>query len=367
MARFLRMLLGGGALDGVRVISPEGFAHWTAPQVEIAGNALGLTIYEAHEHGVRSIGHGGDLSHFHSELHAMPEHGFGVFVAQNSVGKSARLLRGVLVPALVKRYLATPRLEQPIAFEKTPAAALTGSYMTTRLSDASWLRIQGLLVQTRLRVREDGEVELSGITDAAGNPERWREVAPGRFRSADGAREFAVVRAAGRTVELEPWFPGLTYERVGLLDSRAFGLAVLTPALAIALAALVAPLAGWLMRRGIGAPPAPARARLPRVLERATAGVWVLSSATFVAFTLDASRKLWRFSRHEDAPLVTAIAGFWLAAALSLVCAVVTARERPAAPVSRRRRLARALPALAFLGLTWFAWNWGLLSDPTRY
>jgi CubicO group peptidase (beta-lactamase class C family) len=368
MLRFLLMLLGGGALDGVRVISPDGFARWTEPQVRVAGNALGLAIYEAHLHGVRSIGHGGDLSYFHSELHAMPEHAFGVFVAQNSLGKSDRLLPAVLVPALVRRYLAAPRREQPPAFARTPPESLTGSFMTTRRSDRSWLRLQGLLLQTELRARESGELELSGIRDAAGNPERWREVAPGRFRSADGEREIELVRdATGRVVELEPWFPGLTYERAGLLDTQRFALAVFAPSAALALGALLAPLTGRVARRALGAPPAPPRARLPRALTLATGSLWLAGLGGFVTFALDASRNLWRFSRGNDGPLLAATAGIWLAAGLSVACAAAVARELRAPAPSRARRAARALPALAYLALSWFAWHWGLLSDPTRY
>ena len=369
MQRFLLMLLRGGELDGVRVISPEGFAQWTQAQVDVAGNALGLAIYEAHLYGVRSIGHGGDLSHFHSELHAMPAHGFGVFVAQNSLGKGDRLLRGVLVPALVKRYLAEPRPEPAVKFERTPPSELAGAYMSRRRSDWSWTRIVGLLDQTTLSVREDGALELRGITDAAGNPERWREVAPGRFRSHDGARELELIRnGAGRVVEVEPWFPGLTYERAAFLDTQAFGLGLLAPSLAIALGALLAPLAGRLARRGLGAPPAPPRAFAPRALSLATAAAWVASIAGFAAFAQAASQSVWRFSRGSDGPLVAAILGMWLAAALSIACAVVCARElRAATGVLRARRAFRALPALAYLALTWFAWNWGLLSNPTVY
>jgi CubicO group peptidase (beta-lactamase class C family) len=368
MARFLRMLLGGGELDGVRVISREGFARWTEPQVVVAGNGLGLAIYEAHLHGVRSIGHDGDLSHFHSALHAMPEHAFGVFVAQNSLGKSERMLRDVLVPALVKRYLAEPQREPAAAFAPTPAEALTGSFMTTRRSDASWIRLQGLLAQTTLRPREDGELELRGIRDAAGNPERWREVAAGRFRSADGEREIALVRdATGRVVALEPWFPGITYERAGLLDSQAVGITVLASSALIALATLLAPVVGRAARHALGAPAPPPRARLPAALTLASAAAWLAAIAVFAAFAGAAARSLWRFSRGEDAPLLAAILAMWLAVALSIACAVAVARELRAPVISPARRVARALPPLAFLALSWFAWNWGLLSDPTVY
>ncbi len=368
MARFMLMLLGSGELDGARVLSRESFARWTQPQVDIAGNGLGLAIYETHLHGVRSLGHGGDLSHFHSELHVMPEHGFGVFVSQNSLGKSPRLLRSALVPALVKRYFAQPSLEQPKAIEPGHAARVVGAYMTTRRSDASWLRIQGLLDQTVVSASEDGTLEARGITDAAENTLRWREVAPYRFRTLDGEREIEFVRdAEGRVVELEPWFPGVTYERAGFTDTQGFALAVFPVAAFVALGALLAPLAGRLTRRALGAPPAPARGRVARRLTLVTAGAWLAGASAFSAFTLDAATSVWRFSRNEDALLVAAIGVMWVAAALSVACIVAAAREVRDARLTLGRRAARALPALAFLALTWFAWNWGLLSDPTRY
>ncbi len=368
MARFLAMLLGRGELDGARVISEEGFARWIAPQVLIAGNGLGLAIYESHPHGVRTIGHGGDLSHFHSELHAMPEHGFGVFVSQNSLGKSPRLLRSVLVPALVKRYLAQPSLEQPKMIAPGHAAEVAGAYMTTRRSDASWMRIQGLLVQVLVSEREGRTIEARGITDAAGNTERWREVAPYRYRTLDGEREIEFVRdEAGRVVELQPWFPGVTYERAGFADTQAVALAVFPAAALIALGALLAPLAGRLTRRALDAPVAPARALAARVLTLVTAGAWLGSLGAFGAFAQGAATNFWRFSRNEDGVLVASIGVMWLAAALSLLCLAVAAREVRDARLTLARRAGRALPVLAFLALTWFAWNWGLLSDPTSY
>jgi hypothetical protein len=279
------------------------------------------------------------------------------------------LLRNALVPALVKRYFAdAPRPAGP-AFEKTPAAALEGSYMTTRRSDVSWMRLQGLLGQVVVRARADGALEARGLTDAAGNPERFREVAPGSFRSGDGEREIAFVRdAAGRAIELQPWFPGLTYERARFWDTQDVALAVFAPAAAIALGVLLAPLVGALARRALGAPPAPPRGLGARWLGRATAAAWLAGLGGFAAFGADAAQNVWRFSEREDAPLAAAIFAIWGAAVLSVACAATTARElRAARALTPARRFARALPALAFLALTWFAWNWALLSNPARY
>jgi CubicO group peptidase (beta-lactamase class C family) len=368
MARFVLMLLGRGELNGVRVLSPESFERWIAPQVDVAGNGMGLTIYEAHPHGVRTLGHGGDLSHFHSELHAMPEHGFGVFVAQNSLGKSPRLLRSVLVPALVKRYLAEPDREPVKAIDPGHAAEVVGAYMTTRRSDRTWLRLQALLDQPLVSAREDGTIEARGIEDAAGNTRRWREVAPYRFRTLDGEREIEFVRdAGGNVVELEPWFPGVTYERAGFADTQTVALAVFPAAALVTLGTLFAPLVGLALRRAFGAPAAPPRGRAPRALALVTAAAWAGSLAAFSAFALDAATSVWRFSRGADGVLVASICGIWLAAALSLASTAATSWELSAPQVTAARRAARALPALAFLALTWFAWNWGLLTDPTRY
>jgi len=368
MARFLAMLLGRGALDGQRVISEEGFARWIAPQVQLAGNGLGLAIYESHPHGVRTIGHGGDLSYFHSELHALPEHGFGVFVAQNSMGNGGRLLRSVLVPALMKRYFAEPGRDAEQSADAGHAAEVAGAYMTNRRSDASWLRLQGLLDQVVVTPSADGTIEARGIVDAAGNTQRWREVAPYRFRSLDGEREVAFARDEhGRVAWLEPAFPGVAYERAGFADGQSLASVLFPAAAAIAIAALLAPIAGWIARKGLGAPRAPARGAFASALTRLTAFVWLAALGSFAWFALDAASNFWRFSQREDGVLVASLAGMWLAAALSIVCALATARELRDARATGLRRAARMLPALAFLALTWFAWHWRLLSDPTRY
>jgi hypothetical protein len=133
------------------VLSEQAFARWVEPQVTLAGNGLGLVIMESRPHGVRLIGHGGDLSYFHSEVLVSPEHGFGVFVAQNSLGNGARMLRQVLVPALAERYFAT----KPREWQRTAAAGhareVAGTHITLRRSDHSLMRVLGLLAQTRER------------------------------------------------------------------------------------------------------------------------------------------------------------------------------------------------------------------------
>ena len=74
------------------------------------------------------------------------------------------------------------------------------------------------------------------------------------------------------------------------------------------------------------------------------------------------------FERAGQAVMAKIMENDKAAAALSLVCAAASARElRAATELSAARRIARALPPLAFLALAWFAWNWGLLTNPARY
>lgn len=368
MTRFMRMLLGRGELDGARVLSHDAFARWLEPQVTVAGNALGLAIMESRPHGVRLLGHGGDLSYFHSELAVSPEHGFGVFVAQNSLGNGGRLLRQALVPALVKRYFAERRREHAVAIEPGHAHEVAGTYMTTRRSDRSLMRVLGLLSQTRVTARDAHRIEGEGLTDAAGNTRTWREVAPYRFRSEDGELEIEFARdEPGRVTHVLPWFPGLTFERARFVDTLRFSLSVLLPALAVVLVTLVAPLAGLVARRSFRAAPAPPRPLTQRALFTATAALWLGAFAAILAFSGSAASAFWRFSSGNDTPLLVAVGLLWVAAALSLACLPLGWRALRDPSLSRWRRLGRALPALAFLALAWFAWNWGLLSNPTRY
>jgi hypothetical protein len=193
-------------------------------------------------------------------------------------------------------------------------------------------------------------------------------VAPYRFRSEDGELEIEFARdSASRVTHVLPWFPGVTFERARFVDTLRFSLGLLLPSLVVVFGSLLAPLTGRLSRRALGAPPAPRPARVHRALIRATALLWLGAFGAILAFSGVAANAFWRFSRGHDTPLLFAVGAIWLAAALSLACAPLAVRALRDASVSRARRIGRALPVLAFLALSWFAWNWGLLSNPTRY
>jgi CubicO group peptidase (beta-lactamase class C family) len=368
MQRFLLALLAGGELEGRRILAPESFARMLEPQVAVAENALGLTIYEQHPYGVRLLGHSGDLAYFHAQLAFSPEHRFGVFVAQNSAGNGP-LLSSVLIPALAKRYFAEPREPAVGSPAAQPGAAsdVSGTYMVSRRSDATLMRTLGLVGQIRVQRGADGTLELGGSRDAAGATPRYRAVAPDRYRSLDGRDEIAFERdAQGRAVRLLVAFPGVSFERVGLVDSRAFTVVLVGAALVVSLFALIAPVLGLAVRAALRAP-ARSSPQLGRGLIPLTAGLWLAHVLTAAVFLQQASREFWRLAPGEDGALIAAVALAWLAAAASLAALwkILTALRDPQR--STLQRLGALVPALAFLSLTWYAWHWRLLSNPLQY
>ncbi len=314
--------------------------------------------------GCGCSGHGGDTAYFHSLLAVSPELGFGVFVSQNSLGNGGSALREVLVPALAKRYFAR---ERPAPAEASARIAdALGRYMVSRRSDHSVMRVLGLMAQ--VEVSEDhGEIVTNGFADMAGNPARWREVAPDRFRLLDGRVEIEFQRdAGGRVVRALPPFPGVTFERIGLLDSAALAAALGGPALVIVVFTLGASLAGGTVRRALGAPPRGARPWDERLAAPVAAALWVAVGAG-IARVAAYGNEIWRFSRGEDGWLQATLGLAWAAVAASGWAIFVAQRAARDPQRSHARRILVALPALAFLALSWLAWNWGLVSNPARY
>lgn len=362
MTRFLRAMLAGGELDGRRILTHESFARMLEPQVTVAGNALGLVIYEQHPYGVRLLGHSGDLVYFHSQLAFSPEHGFGVFVAQNSAGNGP-LLGDILIPALAKRYFSDPeRTRESQAVPRGELGDVSGVYMVSRRSDDTLLRTLGLAGQIRVRTGPDGVLELGGSRDVSGNAPRYRAIAPDRYRSLDGRDEIAFERdASGRAVRLLGSFPGVSFERVGLLDSQLFTFLLLGAALGVTAVVLLAPGIRFLL----GAPASGPRVR--RALAPLTAGLWLAHFLLGAAFARQVSRELWRMAPGGDDLLIAAVALAWLAAGASLATSVAAVAALRDPEIVWLRRLAALVPALAFLSLTWYAWHWRLLSNPLQY
>jgi CubicO group peptidase (beta-lactamase class C family) len=112
MARFVRMMLNRGTLDGARIVSPESIARMETTETGLAAragfkNGYGLGNYVSVRHPIVTHGHDGGIDGFLSAYAYMPENGLGYFLSINASSPALRqvedhlftyITRGVAVP-----------------------------------------------------------------------------------------------------------------------------------------------------------------------------------------------------------------------------------------------------------------------------
>jgi CubicO group peptidase (beta-lactamase class C family) len=94
MARFVRMMLNRGDLDGVRIVSPESITRMETPETSLAARAglkdgYGLGNYEDEEEALTKHGHDGGIDGFLSRYVYIPEAGAGYFFSINDFSSSS--------------------------------------------------------------------------------------------------------------------------------------------------------------------------------------------------------------------------------------------------------------------------------------
>jgi len=198
MARFMLAFLDNrGAL-----MSPETrakmFANVNRPIPGLPAMALGF--YHEDRNGQMIVGHGGDTNWFHSDLHLIVDQGVGLYMSFNSGGKdaAAHVIRARIFEQFMDRYYPDPRpVPQTIATAKEHGALMAGHYLSTRASASNWLRFIGLLGEAKVTLNADDTISVSALTDPAGVPKRWREVAPWQWREVDGSSLLGATVASG--------------------------------------------------------------------------------------------------------------------------------------------------------------------------
>src|SRR5882724_7623080 len=86
MGRFIRALMNGGELDGVRILPKARLDDMTAPQSATPAGFLGLAFFGTKVAGHDAIGHDGETMTFFSDLKFWPAHGIGIFVSRDGLG-----------------------------------------------------------------------------------------------------------------------------------------------------------------------------------------------------------------------------------------------------------------------------------------
>ncbi|AZU02818.1 beta-lactamase [Glycocaulis alkaliphilus] len=193
MARFMIAHLNRG--EGL--LSPETTEqmHTTADRKLTGVNAMLLGFYEQNRNGHRIIGHGGDTTLFHSNLHLYLDHGVGLFISMNSTGRSGATgrVRQALFEGFTDRYFPAEAGEDLPTLDTAEehGRMLVGNYVISRRAHQNFVAATALLTQPSVTMNADNEISLSILTDASGTPLRFREVEPFVWQQVNGVERLS--------------------------------------------------------------------------------------------------------------------------------------------------------------------------------
>ena len=371
MARFAIAHLQDGQMGDARILRPETarLMHSRLFALDDAANGMAHGFYEESRNGHRIIGHAGDTIYFHSDFHLILDNGVGFFISYNSAGKGELSPRTTLWEAFLDRYFPyTPPAAALPASAKQDTKAVSGSYMLSRRSDSSFLKIASLLGQLTVSPAGDGLIEVAQLTGPNGKPKRWREVSPTTFREENG-QDVLVFKPDqnGRLLMVLP-YPFFIGQRVGLLENNKLLLTVIGISLSIMLLTLLLWPVAWLMRRHY-------RHRLEltrgeRWLRLAVRLVLALDLMFIIAMTalvLYGLNHLWVFSDRGNLwfHLIQAIGIFGAIGTLLVLYNAVRSWSNKQKRIWGK--LQATILALATLGFVWFAFAGNLFSFSSNY
>jgi CubicO group peptidase (beta-lactamase class C family) len=379
MARFMIAQLQDGRYGDAAILTPASVKamheqHYT-PAPGMPGYGLGF--YREDRNGLRIAGHGGDTVLFHSDLHLLLDKGVGIFMSFNSAGSpdagGVRMVRAALFHDFLDRYFPTPLPPAPtLASAAGDASKVVGWYQMTRRNDSA-LRLFSLLSQFHVAADADGTLTVSPmLSDDAGKPLHWREVAPLQYREANGRDRLDFVARANGSIDYwtTDYLPAITvFERVPATHAAGHVMPLLGLSMLVVLLALLVWIVGPLLRRHYGAALqlAPAARRFRR-LSRAGVLVLFLSLAGWFALVaaIGANEKL--LLHGSAAPWMVLLYTLGVFALVG-VLAIVAHAVRTVAPAQRSRwvRFGEVALALAALYLGWFILAFGLVSFNTHF
>ena len=307
MARFMIAHLQRGTLDGQQILRPEtaDMMH-DSPLAKVDPyslipplNRMELGFFETNINGREVIGHLGDTQAFHTSLHLFMKEGAGLYVSFNSPGKAAAVqgLRTAVFEDFADRYFpnvapADGRVDARTAAEH--ARMMAGRWIASRRADSSFLSalywLQGQAVVT---VGPKGELVVPSVTNAAGRPRQWVEIAPFVWRDQYGHDLLAAKVIDGKVMR---WSfslaaPFEVFDRVPAHLSAGWIVPLLIAALLVLLlTALFWPTAYFVRRHFRAAAPVAGRAlkaqratRLMAALDVGLLLVWMVTAVSLLA------------------------------------------------------------------------------------
>jgi CubicO group peptidase (beta-lactamase class C family) len=259
MAHFMIAHLHDGQYDGTSILKPDIARLMHSPQSRMAPgmNGFALGFYQEDRNGLRIIGHAGDTTPFHSDLHLVLDKDVGVFMSFNSLGKDAEVgrLRENVFRAFLDRYFPyTPPQEKTVANPGPDAARVAGYYTESRRIDSA-LRVLSAMGQSSVTARPDGTIQVSMLKDLSDTEKRWREVGPLTYREVGGQTHLKFVTDEDGRIAYwisDDFIPVELAQRVYGIKQLAVFKTMWLGFIGSALLLLALWLGGWIARRRFG-------------------------------------------------------------------------------------------------------------------
>ena len=166
IGRFIRALMNGGELDGVRILPKARLDEMMAPASATPAGYLGLVFFGTKVADRDAIGHGGETMTFFSDLNIFPAQGIGVFVSRDGIGEITAA-RQIPQPAaaIARRFL--PRAPEPADRRATAFpdnADVAGIYQLSRRAESTFVRLAALFSEFVVKVDSAGNARLFAAT-----------------------------------------------------------------------------------------------------------------------------------------------------------------------------------------------------------
>ena len=372
MAQFMIAHLQDGQLGDAKILKPETarLMHSRLFALDDAANAMCYGFYEETRNNQRIIGHGGDTVYFHSDMHLVLDQKVGFFVSYNSAGNSSGLgdsPRANLWEAFLDRYYPSSTTATSSASAKDDAKAAAGTYVLSRKSENSFLKVASVLQQFSVSPVGDGDIEVPQLTGPNGKPKRWQGVGPMTFLERDGSDKLIFKPDQNGHMQMILPYPFFIGQRIGTLQNGKLISIVLGASLVFMLATLLLWPIAWFVRRHYGRKlDLSPKERLLRVLVRIVFAVDLIFIAALFGLVTYGLTHLEVFSdRGTMWFLIVQIVGILgaLGTLIVLFNAILTWIHRRGFWV----KLQAALMLLACVGVLWFAFAGNLLRFTSNY
>ncbi|WP_407642856.1 serine hydrolase domain-containing protein [Caulobacter segnis] len=360
MARYMTLLLNGGAIDGKTVFSARTAQAFRTPMYRPAPEAAGWNAGFQDiplPGGRRGFGHGGATLYFHSNMVIAPELGLGVFISVNT--DSGANLPATLPATIIEHFYANPpAVPQASAISYEQAKLYEGDYLTTRRAYGGLEGfINRVIGRATVRATADGRLSISEggsatLFNAAGRP--------GVFKAVDGPLVIVFDANGDRPSRFYAARGFATYERIGPMRSAL----LLIVTVGLAGLASVATVLGTIVRNRREARQTPVQARASQ-MQTAQAVLWLISAACMGVFAVRASDQTAAFFGWPSGWLLSGSACALVAALMAVVTLgalpMVWRGGRRVDSWTAGRKVAFTFTALLFVFLSVLLGLWGYL------